>query len=1059
MKHPPIVLWLAVLLGFFATGKADSLETGFAHPPANGRPWVYWFWNNANVTSNGITADLEAMQRVGVGGVLIMDVLERFAPPRGTAEFMNPEWQHLFQFSVQEAARLGLEINMNNGPGWTGSSGPWITPALSMQRLVWTNLTLTGPTNFSAVLPRPDLSGRHHDSFDSQIKFDDYYADIGVLAIPVKTNGEVSIDEVVNLTAKLQPDGKLSWSVPPGKWVLQRIGHTPTGSSTRPPVAGGNGLECDKLSRAALDAHFAGMMGKLIQTAGPLAGKSLVATHIDSWEVGTQNWTPLLRSEFKKRRGYDPLPWLPSLTESDSSKLNFDPAQAARFRWDFDQTIAELLAENYSGHMAELAHQHGMRYSVEGYNLPFGDEFTYTARADEPMSEFWTATGYGQNETWQKAREMASVAHVYGHAVVGAEAFTSGDQELWKLTPRDIKALGDYEFSQGINRFVIHRYAHQPYLDRAPGATMGPWGLHYERTQTWWEMAGAWHAYLARCQFMLRQGKFVADLLYLRPQQPNQTYFTPNPPVPAGYRYDEISAEALLRRVYVKNRRLGLPDGMSYRVLVLPDEKTMTPELLAKIHELVQSGATVIANAAAPAASPSRQHFPACDQTVARLGREIWGKCDGANITEHRLGKGRLIWGQPVDMVLKRDGIQPDFISDAKLNWIHRHADGAEVYFVANPSDVAVQSLCAFRVKNLRPEIWNPDSGRISKLAVYQPTSEGITIPLRLEPSGSAFIVFRKSASGCDPVVKFLRNGQPLPAPLPPPDTITIQSAIYGVPGDLKRSRDVRSQVQTMVDAGETMFQVAELARQGDPAYGIVKTLTVEYLLGDQNRKAQGQDPDTVALRPVTSAPESPAELVCDALGKSRLLAREPGHYEWITASGKTNREDIESVAAPVELAGPWRLNFPPHWGAPASITLTNLMDWINCADDGVKHFSGTATYVKTFDLPAESLKAFGQNVCLDLGRVEVMAQVKLNGQNLGIAWKPPYRVEVGSALHAGPNVLEVEVANLWPNRMIGDAALPVGKRFTWSSFEPFNPSTPLLSSGLLGPVQLVPGE
>jgi len=180
-----------------------SLETDFIKPPADARPWVFWFWNNANVTSNGITADLEAMQRVGIGGVIIMDVVERFAPPRGTAEFMNPQWQNLFQFSVQEAARLGLEINMANGPGWCGSSGPWITPELSMQKLVWTNLVVAGPTNFFAEPPKPETSLKKHDNLDSHVEFQDFYADVALLAFPVTTNEFVPHAAVIDLYGRL----------------------------------------------------------------------------------------------------------------------------------------------------------------------------------------------------------------------------------------------------------------------------------------------------------------------------------------------------------------------------------------------------------------------------------------------------------------------------------------------------------------------------------------------------------------------------------------------------------------------------------------------------------------------------------------------------------------------------------------------------------------------------------------------------------------------------------------------------------------------------------------
>ena len=688
--------------------------------------------------------------------------------------------------------------------------------------------------------------------------------------------------------------------------------------------------------------------------------------------------------------------------------------------------------------------------------MPFGDEFTYTARADEPMTEFWTATKSGQNETWRKAEEMASVAHVYGHAIVGAESFTSGDGEKWKLTPADIKSLGDFEFSQGVNRFVVHRYAHQPYLDRAPGATMGPWGLHYERTQTWWELSGGWHEYLARCQFMLRQGKFVADLLYLRPEAPNQTYFNPNPPPPTGYRFDEISAEALIQRVSVKQGRLVLPDGMAYRVLVLPPAKTMTPALVRKVRHLVHDGATVLTSATPPTASPSLQDFPKCDLVVTEQGRAVWGDCDGQSVTSHALGQGQLVWGRPLETVLAGLNAPVDFAAKVKLNWIHRHAGGWEIYFVANPANVAVESRCTFRVQGLRPERWNPETGAVALVAAYEEAPSGITVPLRFGPSESTFIVFRQSSGGFDPVVKLLRDGQPLPEPLPPAAELQIVRATYGVLGDAQRTRNVRDQVQALVHDGKTTFQVAELAEAGDPAYGVVKTFSVEYVAGGKTLQAAGKDPDTVALGVPVSAPEPPAEMVCDRLRHVSLAAREAGRYEWITASGQTSQAEITAVTPPLEITGPWRLDFPPQWGAPDSVILTNLISWSDSADPGVKYFSGTANYATAFDFPLTKPEMGAARFRLDLGSVQVMARVKLNGQDCGLVWKPPYQVEVTRALKPGENQLEVSVANLWPNRMIGDAALPETNRFTWSSWQPFTKDTPLLPSGLLGPVRIV---
>jgi hypothetical protein len=1167
---------------------ASDLAVQFATPPASARPWVYWFWNNGNVTKAGITADLEAMKRAGIGGVIIMDVVERFAPPPGPADFMNAEWQELFRFAVAEAHRLGIEINMTNGPGWCGSSGPWITPELSMQMLVTTNLTLEGPTNLSLVLPQPDTGGKlGHDGFNSTVKYEDFYRDIAVLAIPVTASGVVAPDAVVNLTAKLDATGKLDWEVPAGKWIIQRIGHTTTGSSTRPPVKGGNGLECDKLSREAMDLHFTNMMGKLIASVGSMAGPTLSATHIDSWEVGSQNWTPKFCEEFQKRRGYDPIPFMPDVI---GGNIHIgDDATASRFRWDFQQTIAELLATNYVGALAKLAHEHGLRLSLEGYHLPFGDEATYTAQADEPMTEFW-ATGARENEAL--ARQMASVAHVMGDKIIGAEAFTSDDNEQWKMHPATVKALGDYEFSQGINRFVIHRYAHQPYLDRYPGATMGPWGLHYERTQTWWEMSTTWHEYLSRCQFMLRQGLFVADLCYLRPERPNQTSFTPAPAVPAGYKYDECSAEVLIARMSVNDGRLVLPDGMSYRLLVLPEQNTlMTPALVQKIKQLVQAGATVLGPR--PTASPSLTDFPKCDEEVAKLASEVWGDCDGKTVTEHAFGKGRVFWGQALETVLAQLKASEDFHANVKLNWIHRQVGDMEVYFVASESAVSVEAKCDFRVKGLRPELWNPETGEMSPLAVYEETATGISIPLRFEASGSVFVVFRPQSKPVDSVVSFKRDGQPV-VPLIKPPVIKIQKATYGVPGDAARTRDVLAKVQGLVGRGELEFQVGQLAQGDDPAFGMVKTLALKYTADGQSFILSGQDPDRISLNasiifttgaggvqgltgeyfanehlrgtptvvrtdaginfawnsgsPAPGIPANywsarwtgtltalksdeytfciysddgcrmfiddkrvidhwsldsgkvahtgkidltvgqhykfrveyyqgwgndnihlswlipaasrPAEIRCDPAGQLQIVASQPGRYELKTASGKTQRAKIKNVPAPQEVTGAWDVRFPPKWGAPEQITLDHLISLSESTNAGVKYFSGTATYTKTFDWkPAAKTGKQKTETWLDLGEVQVMGQVKLNGHDLDTLWNPPFRVNVSDALQPGRNTLEIRVTDLWPNRMIGDAALPAAERFTWSSYEPFTKDTPLPKSGLLGPVTIQTAE
>ena len=528
---------------------------------------------------------------------------------------------------------------MNNDAGWCGSGGPWITPALAMQKVVWTNAEVEGPRHFELALPEPaKVAGYYQDiavlafptpaeycieGIQAKAAFVRQEVPFGKLPEPLPADKTIPRASVRDLTAQMSKDGRLVWDVPPGKWTVLRFGHTPTGKDNHPAPLDGRGLECDKLSRAGADAMFAGLMGKLIADSKPLAGKTLVATHIDSWEVGSQNWTPAFREEFRRLRGYDPLPFLPVMTGRVVNSLDV----SERFLWDLRQTISELVVQNYAGRFRELAHRHGLRLSIEAYD-GCCDDMTYAGQADEPMGEFWSWT-FGSGADW--CTEMASAAHIYGRPILGAEAFTATDKEKWLGHPGGIKALGDWAFCEGINRFVFHRYALQPWRDVKPGMSMGPWGLHYERTTTWWEQSKAWHEYLSRCQFLLQQGQFVADICYLSPEASPYRFRAPptagNPPHRPPYNFDGCTPEVLLKHMKVKDGCLVLPSGMSYRVLVLPEVETMTPKLLRKVSELVKAGATVVGPA--PLRSPSLSDFPQCDteraepdaETVARQGR------------------------------------------------------------------------------------------------------------------------------------------------------------------------------------------------------------------------------------------------------------------------------------------------------------------------------------------------------------------------------------------------------------------------------------------------------
>ena len=1150
----------AVAATAYSAETSDDLAAGFAKPPESARPWVYWFWLNGNITREGITADLEAMKRVGIGGVLIMEVDQGI--PKGPVGFMSDSWREMFKHVVAEAQRLGLEVNMNNDAGWNGSGGPWVKPEQSMQKVVWSEKDLEGPQHFDGVLAQPPaVAGFYRDiavqafpapgayrieNIPVKACYQTGFVGPAVVTADVPPDMAIPRDRLVGLGEQMDKDGHLVWDVPPGKWTVMRFGHTSTGVENAPAPESGRGLECDKLSKDGMDANYAGMMGKLIEDVGPAAGKALIATHIDSWENGAQNWTARMREEFQRLRGYDPLPFLPAMTGRVVGTLEL----SERFLWDLRQTISDLVVENYAGRLQSLAREHGMKLTIEAYGGPC-DDAPYAGRADEPMGEFWVG-----GSALTTCKEMASSAHTYGKRIIGAESFTAGDQERWLEHPATIKALGDRAFCTGINRFVFHRYPLQPWPDRRPGMTMGPWGTHFERTQTWWEWTPEWHAYLARCQFLLRQGLFVADLCYLLPEAAPQSFQEHKP---NGYDFDNCCSEVVLTRMTVKDGRIVLPDGMSYRLLVLPDVNTMTPQLLRKIKELVQAGATVLGPR--PLKSPSLTDYPKCDEEVKQLADELWADCDGKSVKEHPVGQGRIACGMTPEELLARLGTKPDFTNHARLNCLHRAVDGMDLYFVANPHSYEVREACTFRISGKRPELWRPDTGRIERAAIFSEKDGVTTIPMSFEPSGSVFVVFRKSVDSFDPIVALARDGKPIVAAgdlgpkivvkkavygvLDDPQRtrdvrakvqervdsgdrslsvaqlaqgddpaflvvktlvveyaiedktftakgrdsdivhltgeapeIVIEKATYGVPGDPQRTRDVQAQLQHLVDTGEATFEVARMAQDGDPAQGIVKTLVLEYTVGGQHKTATGTDPYTMSLSLQPNSPEQIADIRCNAEGKPIVEAWQSGRYELKTASGKTQTVEAASLPLPLTLEGPWEVQFAPNWGAPEHVSLDKLISWSDHPDTGVKYFSGTANYTKTVNVPA-GLLANDRRLYLDLGNVQVMAQVKLNGDDLGTLWKPPFRLDITDLAKPGDNALEVKVVNLWVNRLIGDEQLPEDSprnpdgtlkewpqwlnenkpsptgRFTFTTWRLWKKDAPLQPSGLIGPVTL----
>ena len=1080
-----VVIVVVSALAGMPVAASDALEEDFLNPPDSAKPHTWWHWMNGNITRQGITADLEAMKRVGLGGAQIFNV--DCGIPAGPVKVGSDEWVGLVKHAVTEATRLGLELCIHNTAGWSSSGGPWIKPEQAMQELVWTERKVQGPARFSDVLEQPKekegfyrdvavLAFRCENLPDDGGQISDIRGKIALdrrnrldpdLATPV-TGGAIPLDGVIDLTKSMAGDGRLTWDVPAGKWSILRIGYRPTGAINAPAPPEATGLECDKLSKEGMDAAWAGMMAPVLKAVGAPAGRSLRNALIDSYERGYQNWTHDFPRKFAERRGYDITPYLPVIT----GRVVGSPEISERFLWDFRKTVAELWAQEYVGRFTELCHRNGMLSSIEPYGNGAFDDLQCGGEADIAMGEFWVGSRDGDH-----TKMAASAMHTYGRKIVGAESFTADEGHAkWQVDPYSVKALGDAIYCDGINRFIMHRYAHQPWMNVAPGMTMGPWGTNFERTVTWWSQGAAWLSYLSRCQFLLQSGLFVADVVFCCGEA-GANDLPGRGSLPAGYDYDGCDAGVVLNRMSVRDGRIVLPDGMSYRILVMPDSRFMTPEMIGKIERLVRAGAVVVAPK--PEKSPSLSGYPDCDARVRQLADRVWGNCNGTTIKQVRYGRGLIVWGMNLGDLLRQMRIKPDFETSDKpgtkrLNWIHRRVGAADVYFVANSTYTPAAIDCTFRQSGKVPELWHPDTGKIEPAPLYSERDGRTTVPIRFDPAGSVFVVFRKPAVESDHLVSATRGGSNASSAVPLPK---IVKATYGPPDDPARTADVTDKVATMVEQLQLIIP-ANNDSFGDPARDIRKQLVVDYVFDGKTYSKTAPEGGEVDLSMGRS--RSP-EFELRAGGASDgggvwLMAWDPGEYTLKTARGNVRRLQLKQGATTCEIKGPWTLRFPVGWGAPEQVTLGKLISWTEHSDPGIRYFSGTARYSKDFELPA-GMAAGDRTVVLDLGKVKNFAQVTLNGRKLNVLWKEPFRVDVTGVVRAGRNHIEIEVTNLWPNRLIGDEQQPDDcewngavvkqipkwvidgtkrpnpNRYTFATRKQYGRDSPLLESGLLGPV------
>jgi len=795
----------------------------------------------------------------------------------------------------------------------------------------------------------------------------------------------VPSDRIIDITTRMQADGTLAWTPPPGPWTVVRYGHVNTGVKNKPAPPEATGFECNKLSRRGADKHFAGYIGRLSQAGGPADRGRLKGMLIDSWECYTQTWTEEMEEEFAARRGYALRKRLPAL----SGWVVDDHLTTERFLRDWRDTINDLLVENYFGRMAELGKARGLTLSFETAigDVSPGDILQFSSKADIPMCEAWTPNDphFGGFETKPTA-PMTSSAHIYGKPLIAAESFTRAGaaSTTWDEHFYTVKHLANLHFAQGINHIVFHTFTHNPF-DHRPGTTFGGRiGTPFIRGQTWWKYMPAFTDYLSRCQLLLRKGHPVADVLwYLGDDLDHKP--VQHTPFPNGYKFDYLNHDVLTSRLQVQDGRLRIDNGTQWRILWLGEAqcRRLMPQTLAAIKALLEQGATVIGSA--PEFNASLSGGLQADRHFNRLVTELWGASPGKTGEKH-IGKGRLLWGASLGRHLAELGIQPDLMGTQGATWCHRRMADREVYFVAASRVDPLVANLPFRAKG-KPFLWDPLNGSKTALPVYSRTESHTVVPVNLPAVGAAFFTF-ESQPERPAVVKIVHDNR-----------VVVDAT------DLSR-----------VDQGAPF-----------PIFGLTKE--------------ESQQPWIVPQPPL-------------ALDPIARVAWQDGVYQLMGSEGDVRRWVVQNTASML-LDSQWILRFPRGWVAENRVRLDAIMPWSALEAEDAQAFSGTATYQTTLTLG--DIKT-DERWMLDLGRVDCIADIHVNGKSAALIWSPPFRADITAHVKSGSNLIEIHVTNTWFNRLVYDAGLESGQRKTWVLAGP-DQHEKRVPAGLTGPVVLRRGK
>ncbi len=562
----------------------------------------------------------------------------------------------------------------------------------------------------------------------------------------------IAENSVLNLTDKMQADGTLNWTPPAGNWSVIRFGYTTTGAKNGPATKEGTGLECDKMDTAAVNLHFQSFPQKLIDEAGDYTGNTFKFLMIDSWERGYQTWTKAMPQEFEKLRGYNLIKWIPTLCGETVSSTG----ESEAFLYDFRKTIADLFEQNYYKHFNDLCHRNHLQLHGEviyGDKGPFPpvDVLRTNDYMDMPMYEFWADKNEENLVEYKPTKDRminfpVYASNFYDKPVIGAEAYTG--HAHFSESPNDLKLFGDRAFCSGINQMILHSYVHQP-NEKAPGITLGQHGSHFNRNNPPWKFYRDWMDYQARIQYIMQNSKMSSDILYFLGDQLPQ--FFENSVInslPDGYQSVPCNQD-VLTKLYVEDGKVCFSEEQKYALLVLPDQPFLSFESLKEIERLLNEGAVVYGTK--PLQMLSLSDVKNEKEAFYELTNQIWLGFKASTPGENNYGKGTIFWGQTTNTLLEELNLNPDFTTHlpdtTNLMFLHKNTENADVFFVVNQQDSSYSRMCYFNTAYSTPEVWNPETGEVIKLAVHDRKNGVVCLPVNFEPRESLFFIFSDKSS------------------------------------------------------------------------------------------------------------------------------------------------------------------------------------------------------------------------------------------------------------------------------------------------------------------------